>query len=713
MITVTVNARDAIYVSDDLITSGSVGIPVTFNLSEEFDGLSAIAVFEGSGVRIDVALMGNTCVVPHEVVATAGGYLRIGIYASNSAGTIVIPTVWAGSKMILQGATPSEVDPSEPTPSWVAQVQEAAAEALQTANNVLDMTVEADTLASGSAATVDKSVDPQTGAVTLTFGIPRGDTGATGPQGPQGERGLTGPTGPQGEQGVQGEQGPKGDTGETGPQGPQGIQGPQGLQGETGPQGEQGPKGDPGEGVAPGGTTGQMLVKKTDADYDTEWVNPPQTVEIDPTLTVSGAAADAKSTGDAIRDLYPVATAGPSAIVSVDDAAPLDVEGMVAQIEPVQAGSGDPSPDNVRPISGWTGANVTRTGKNLLDKETAGIGFIAAANGQVIPNVAYKHSDYIYVTPGMTYSITDTGFTGANGGAYYDVSKNYVREFRVSSFPSSFTVPNGCYYMRFSIDPSFLDTIQLEIGSTATAYEPYAGTTIPITFPSSAGTVYGGYVDLVNGKLVVDRAEVDLGTLAWYYSASGNPFFYAPINDIKRPNNWNDIPNWLCSRYKTVSGNSASGGVTGIGGNPANSQARICDTAYTDATSFKTAMSGVQLVYELATPITYDIDPVTLTLLRGDNAVWADTGDTTLTYRQDVAMLLSRINEHTRATRSMIAGIETTMTATRPYSTGELLIVGDTLYRVATPIANGATFTPGTNVAATTVAEQLLLLANT
>lgn len=64
--------------------------------------------------------------------------------------------------------------------------------------------------------------------MTLTFGIPRGDTGETGPQGPQGIQGL---------------QGPKGDTGSTGPAGPQG---PQGVQG---PQGIQGPKGDTGTAV--------------------------------------------------------------------------------------------------------------------------------------------------------------------------------------------------------------------------------------------------------------------------------------------------------------------------------------------------------------------------------------------------------------------------------------------------------------------------------
>lgn len=148
MITVKANARSASYDSDDLITSGSAGIPCEFVLSSDFNGLSPIAVFEGSGTARDVALMGNTCVVPHEVLTTAGGYLRIGIYASNSAGTIVIPTVWAGSKMILQGTEPSEVDPSEPTPSWVAQVQAAAAEALENSEEAIE-------IAGGAAAAAE------------------------------------------------------------------------------------------------------------------------------------------------------------------------------------------------------------------------------------------------------------------------------------------------------------------------------------------------------------------------------------------------------------------------------------------------------------------------------------------------------------------------------------------------------------------------------
>ena len=50
-----------------------------------------------------------------------------------------------------------------------------------------------------------------------------------------------------------------------------------------------------------------------------------------------------------------------------DGADSIPMKDVLVHIEPVQAGSGDPSPDNVRPITGWTGAKVTRTGKNLLN----------------------------------------------------------------------------------------------------------------------------------------------------------------------------------------------------------------------------------------------------------------------------------------------------------------------------------------------------------
>lgn len=53
--------------------------------------------------------------------------------------------------------------------------------------------------------------------------------------------------------------------------GPAGATGPQGQKGDTGDTGPQGAQGAAGVGVPAGGTTGQVLEKKSDTDYDTEW----------------------------------------------------------------------------------------------------------------------------------------------------------------------------------------------------------------------------------------------------------------------------------------------------------------------------------------------------------------------------------------------------------------------------------------------------------
>ena len=99
---------------------------------------------------------------------------------------------------------------------------------------------------------------------------PTGPAGPTGPQGPQGDPGIAGPQGPRGLTGPEGPQGPQGPEGPEGPQGQQGQQGPTGATGAQGPQGPQGPIG---FGVAAGGTTGQILTKVSNGNYDTGWID--------------------------------------------------------------------------------------------------------------------------------------------------------------------------------------------------------------------------------------------------------------------------------------------------------------------------------------------------------------------------------------------------------------------------------------------------------
>lgn len=58
-------------------------------------------------------------------------------------------------------------------------------------------------------------------------------------------------------------------------------------------------RGKDGAGVVPGGTVGQVLTKRNNVDYDTEWTDLPK---IDASLSISGQSADAKVVGDIIGD---------------------------------------------------------------------------------------------------------------------------------------------------------------------------------------------------------------------------------------------------------------------------------------------------------------------------------------------------------------------------------------------------------------------------
>jgi hypothetical protein len=124
--------------------------------------------------------------------------------------------------------------------------------------------------------------------------------GAAGPQGPEGQQGpqgLKGDAGSQGLAGAAGQPGTPGAPGAAGSQGPQGIQGPEGLAGADstvpgpeGPKGADGSQGSPGQGVPTGGTTSQLLAKKSATNYDTEWVVAPSGgAPADPWHVIGGA----------------------------------------------------------------------------------------------------------------------------------------------------------------------------------------------------------------------------------------------------------------------------------------------------------------------------------------------------------------------------------------------------------------------------------------
>ena len=65
-------------------------------------------------------------------------------------------------------------------------------------------------------------------------------------------------------------------------------------------------------------------------------------------------------------------------------------------------------------------------------------------------------------------------------------------------------------------------------------------------------------------------------------------------------------------------------------------------------------MSGVQLVYELATPIEYDITVPEILTLIGTNNIWCDTnGESEVSFKQDIANFVEAKISEASANRSV------------------------------------------------------------
>ena len=107
------------------LTSGMVGLPVTIEYDEAWDGLTKNLVCRCSPWGSDqgevrtILNVDQTAVVAHEVMQ-AGQYLHLGVEGFREDGTLVIPTTWARCEEVIRYGANVDADPSaDPTlPMW-------------------------------------------------------------------------------------------------------------------------------------------------------------------------------------------------------------------------------------------------------------------------------------------------------------------------------------------------------------------------------------------------------------------------------------------------------------------------------------------------------------------------------------------------------------------------------------------------------------------
>lgn len=331
--------------------------------------------------------------------------------------------------------------------------------------------------------------------------------------------------------------------------------------------------------------------------------------------------------------------------------------GVKASWEPMQEGTGTPSPENIRPIKGRDSVNVERCGENLLPF------------GERIENI-YKQQlmtsdDLLLLSKAcagqeltLTFSIEtknivfgDTvedewrkriGFechgTLADGTEVYvlqcwiDDTNGELTQNGKKTKTLTVTIPKLAsgdivFYAQNIKSGSFVAyDFGIYAGTTApTTYTPYTGQTNTLTLPE---TVYGGEVDAVSGEGQETWQAISFdGTENWLVFDAGGTgqFFYTtkyffdktPIAKI-------------CSHFSNVS-------FTGT------AIIRIYTNMFTDTSAFSSYLAAqnaagtpVQIAYKLAEPVPFTATGAqALPALAGLNTVLTDADSTTVTGRAD------------------------------------------------------------------------------
>lgn len=164
-------------------------------------------------------------------------------------------------------------------------------------------------------------------------------------------------------------------------------------------------------------------------------------------------------------------------------------------------------------LSGVSAVSVVNSGKNLVDGTNFTRGLPSTTIGASIETITAS-TRYAYIgisVKGSNYTISsvsnDTDYFwniliyGYINGVLSVYTNTVVNVSKTVDF-------SGCDYIRLAIgtksasyqvptDLTEYGTLQLEVGSTASTYEPYQ---TPTTYTASLGrTIYGGEVDIVNG----------------------------------------------------------------------------------------------------------------------------------------------------------------------------------------------------------------------
>ncbi len=302
---------------------------------------------------------------------------------------------------------------------------------------------------------------------------------------------------------------------------------------------------------------------------------------------------------------------------------------------------------NICPIEGYTDCEVEVTGKNLIyaiggNRTNAGVDFttvdgIVTANGTATAAAWYMSTDsatYSNSIPVKAGTYTISGTIDSVRFDVYEILSDDTRNLITNTNTSpTFTIDHDAhifYNIRVANGLTINHTfkVQLEVGSTATPYEPYQSKTYTIDLD---GTRYGGKVNLVSGVMSVTHGYTEFdGSENWALQGQSSItgayiFVIGGWSNTVGALRDSGISNYL-HRTLNIQTNINSFRI-------ANDFNAIVDFV-SSLTDWKTylASNPLEACFELATPLTIQLTPEQIRTLEGTNNISTNMTDMSLEY---------------------------------------------------------------------------------
>ena len=317
---------------------------------------------------------------------------------------------------------------------------------------------------------------------------------------------------------------------------------------------------------------------------------------------------------------------------------------------------------NICPISGHTGVNVSRTGKNLFGGLVLGQAIVdavnnassstfgsntdgnyvtikagGAVNGKQIKGTLFKqNTQYTLILRVTRYesgnnknvNIRPVYTDGTTGGIVVSTTSDTEVKTAVYVTASGKTLDHlettwggGTAYLFYEQSGIFEGVL------TETDFEAYVGTVYPITWETAAGTVYGGTLDVLAGELTVDR--VCVGGSSWSKYNESNGFYAYQIQNVPYPvGSTVGLQFGISSMVNDFNSFSSAAMTKNTIQVPKINQNTIYMALRSDLNPTDEYYS-----YKIATPVTYQLSAQQISSLLGQNNLWNDiNGDNTVSF---------------------------------------------------------------------------------